>query len=359
MTRSMPCVVRSRDTHTTARCAVCWTSRRLPRFMRAAAGVGFALLVAGCATKGFDLQGHRGARGLAPENTLPAFATALTLGVTTLELDVGITKDEAIVVSHDPYLNPDIVRGPDGAWLKEKGPPIRSLTFAELSRYDFGRINPESRYAKTQADQKPVDGTRMPRLAEVFALARRAGNHSMRFNIETKLSPLEPAQTLPPNEFAERLLAVIYADGMAQQVTIQSFDWRTLQRVQALAPEIPTVYLSAQQKFFDNILADKPEGSPWVAGFQAKDHGGSVPGMVKAAGGRIWSPYFGDVDAKKIEEAHALGLDVVVWTVNKPEDIERLLDLKVDGIISDRPDFVRVAMAKREMRLPRPTPVTP
>src|SRR6186997_2257473 len=102
-----------------------------------------ALALGGCATKVFDLQGHRGARGLAPENTLPAFATALTLGVTTLELDVGVTKDDVVVVSHDPYLNPDIVRGADGAWLKEKGPPIRSLTFAELQRYDFGRIDPK------------------------------------------------------------------------------------------------------------------------------------------------------------------------------------------------------------------------
>jgi len=317
-----------------------------------------ALLVAGCATKVFDLEGHRGARGLAPENTLPAFATALTIGVTTLELDVGITKDDVVVVSHDPYLNPDIVRGPDGDWLKEKGPPLRSLTFAELQRYDFGRIDPRKPYAQTHATQKAVDGTRMPRLAEVFELTRRARNYDVRFNIETKLSPLEPAQTLPPDPFVDRLLAVIYADGMASQVTIQSFDWRTLQRVQAAAPAIPTVYLSAQQEFFDNILVGKPEGSPWVAGFQAKDHGDSVPRMVKAAGGHIWSPYFADVDQARIDEAHALGLDVVVWTVNKPEDIEKMLALKVDGIISDRPDLVREAMAKREMRLPRPTPLT-
>src|SRR6188472_3493310 len=105
-----------------------------------------AILAAALPALAFDLQGHRGARGLAPENTLPAFATALSLGVVTLELDTGITKDGVVVVSHDPYLNPDITRGPDGAWLKEKGPPLRTLTFAELQRYDFGRINPQSRY---------------------------------------------------------------------------------------------------------------------------------------------------------------------------------------------------------------------
>jgi glycerophosphoryl diester phosphodiesterase len=317
----------------------------------------FALTLAGCATKVFDLQGHRGSRGLAPENTLPAFATALSLGVVTLELDTAITRDGVIVVSHDPYLNPDITRGPDGTFLKDKGPPISTLTFAELQRYDFGRVNPESRYAKTLPEQKAVDGTRMPRLSEVFALTRRARNYDVRFNIETKISPLAPEQTLGPVEFVERLLAVIDANGMTGQVTIQSFDWRTLRHAQQIAPDIPTVYLSVQQKFFDNIGVDKADGSPWVAGFQAMDHGNSVPRMVHAAGGRIWSPYFGDVDQRKIDEAHALGESVVVWTVNKPEDIEKMLELKVDGIISDRPDLVRKAMAARNMPLPRPTPV--
>src|SRR5689334_14736222 len=109
---------------------------RLPLTFAAA----LALLLAGCTT--FDLQGHRGARGLAPENTLPAFERALDLGVRTLELDVAITRDGVLVISHDPYLNPDIVRGPDGQWLEKRGPTISSLTFAELQRYDVGRIKP-------------------------------------------------------------------------------------------------------------------------------------------------------------------------------------------------------------------------
>ena len=317
-----------------------------------------AVLLASCATQTFDLQGHRGARGLAPENTLPAFATALSLGVTTLELDVAVTRDDVIVVTHDPYLNPDITRA-NGAWLGAKGPTIRSLEFRELQRYDVGRINPESRYATTQPQQQAVDGTQIPRLADVFMLARRSGNRDIRFNIETKLSPLSPGDTLPPDTFADRLVVMIYANGMQQQVTIQSFDWRTLQRVQQIAPEIPTVYLTAQQNFLDNIAAGKPEGSPWTAGIQARDHRGSVARMVHAAGGRVWSPFFRDVDRAKVDEAHALGLRVVVWTVNLPDDITKMLDLGVDGIISDRPDVVRTAMTARGMPLPKATPVRP
>jgi glycerophosphoryl diester phosphodiesterase len=301
-------------------------------------------LLAGCATR-FDLQGHRGARGLAPENSLPAFSKALEIGVDTLELDTGVTKDGVVVVNHDPLLNPDIARK-DGKWLEKKGPAIFAATYAELQQYDVGRLKPDSNYAKRYPDQQAVDGTRIPRLADLFDLVKRSGNTSVRFNIETKISPLEPAETLAPEPFAQALIAEIRKAGMQSRATIQSFDWRTLQIVQKLAPEIPTVYLTAQQRFLDNVAADKPEGSPWVAGFQFKQHG-SVPKMIKAAGGTIWSPYFVDVDAAKVKEAHDLGLKVVVWTVNDVPNIRKMLDLKVDGIISDRPDIVKTELAAR------------
>ncbi len=309
-------------------------------------------------TLAFDLQGHRGARGLAPENTLPAFATALTLGVTTLELDTGITKDGVVVISHNQALNPDITRDKDGKWLTREGSAIHDRTFEELQQYDVGRIKPGTDYARQFPDQKAVDGSHIPRLEDLFALVRRAGNEQVRFNIETKLSPLAPAEAPDPETFASTLIGLIREEGMASRVTIQSFDWRTLQVVQRIAPEIPTVYLSAQQRFLDTIGADKGTSSPWTAGVSYKDHG-SVPKMVKAAGGPIWSPYVGDLTEFKLKEAHTLGLSVVVWTVNDPAQINRLLDLGVDGIISDRPDIARQVLAKRGLPLPPATPVTP
>lgn len=302
------------------------------------------LLLGGCATR-FDLQGHRGARGLAPENSLPAFAKALEIGVDTLEMDTGVTKDGVVVVTHDPLLNPDIARK-DGKWIAQKGPAIYAMTFAELQQYDVGRLKPDSNYAKRYPEQQAADGTRIPRLADVFDLVKRSGNASTRFNIETKISPLEPGETLAPEPFVQALIAEIRKAGLQGRATIQSFDWRTLQIAQKAAPEIPTVYLTAQQRFLDNVAADKPEGSPWVAGFQFKQHG-SVPRMVKAAGGGIWSPYFGDVDAAKVKEAHDLGLKVVVWTVNDVPNVRKMLELGVDGIISDRPDIVKAELAAR------------
>ncbi|HET9650555.1 MAG TPA: glycerophosphodiester phosphodiesterase [Usitatibacter sp.] len=310
-------------------------------------------LIGAAPVPAFDLEGHRGARGLAPENTLPAFEKALEIGVTTLELDTGITRDGVVVVSHERSLNPALTRGPDGQWLERFGPAIHELTYAELQRYDVGRLKPETGYARQFPAQQAVDGTHIPRLAEVFALARGRG---VRFNIETKVSPEAPGETLAPEAFARRVIEEIRKAGMASRSTLQSFDWRTLQVAQREAPEIATVYLSAQQRFMDNICAPPAGGkpdpvvadcapSPWTAGFQLKDHG-SVPKMVKAAGGAAWSPYFRDVDDAKIREAHALGLKVIVWTVNDPADMQRMVDLGVDGLITDRPDLARKMTGK-------------
>jgi len=305
-----------------------------------------------------DIQGHRGARGLKPENTLPAFAHALTLGVTTLELDCAVTKDGVVVVSHDSTLNPVITRGPDGKWLQGEGPPIRQFTYAELQRFDVGRIDPQNAYAKRFPRQQPVDSTRMPRLANVFALARKSGNNSIRFNIETKISPLHPERTVSPEAFARAFIDVIKKEQMESRVTIQSFDWRTLKVVQQEAPEIATSYLTAQQGFMDNLQAGKRE-SPWTAGLRLNNFGGSIPRLVKAAGGAVWSPYHAETTREQVQEAQALELKVVVWTVNEPADMRRMIEWRVDGIISDYPDLLRQVAGEMGVALPAPAPVAP
>lgn len=307
----------------------------------------------------FDLQGHRGARGLMPENTLPGFAKALSIGVTTLELDVGVTRDGVVVVGHDMRLNPAIVREPDGKWLAGEGPRLRSLTFAELGVYDVGRLNPDHRYARRFAHQEPVDGARIPSLAEVIALTRKAGNDKVRFNVETKLSPTEPELTLEPEAFAGAVLDVLREEGVLRRASIQSFDWRALRHVQRIAPGIPTVYLSAQQRWLDNIQKGRPGPSAWTAGLDVDDYGGSVPRLVKTAGGGVWSPYYKEVDGALLREAHDLGLEVVVWTVNDPLKMGALIDLGVDGIITDYPDRLRRVLAQKGCDLPTPTPVGP
>lgn len=305
-----------------------------------------------------DIQGHRGARGLAPENTLTAFARALSLGVTTLELDCAVTRDGVVVVSHDPALNPDLTRTPDGKWLPRPGPRIRELAYEQLRRYDVGRLKPDTAYARRFPDQRPVDGERIPRLADVFALVKRSGNAAVRFNIETKISPLAPEDTTDPEDFARRLIGAVRSSGMEERTEIQSFDWRTLAIIQKEAPGIPTVYLSAQQDFMNNIEGRR-RSSRWTAGLHVSRFGGSIPRMVKAAGGAVWSPYYRELTPESLEEARALGLKVVPWTVNGPADMKRLIGWGVDGIISDRPDILRKVAGDMNAALPAPTPVAP
>ena len=261
-----------------------------------------------------DLQGHRGARGHAPENTLPSFELAVSMGVDTLELDVGVTRDGVVVIHHDRRLNPDVARK-DGQWVAAPAPLIHALSFSELQRYDVGRIRPGSEYAARFPHQKPIDGTRIPRLADLFAKMR---NGKVRFNIETKLVPQAPDETLAPEPFARAVIAEVRKAGVAQRTTIQSFDFRTLKVVEREAPEIATAYLTSGKN--------------------------SDPAKVHEAGARVWSPESRDLDAQKVAEARKLNLRIIAWTVNEPDEIRRVLALKLDGIISDYPDRVRAAL---------------
>jgi glycerophosphoryl diester phosphodiesterase len=297
----------------------------------------FLLVSASAGALAFDAQGHRGARGLAPENTLPAFERALEAGVTTLELDIGVTADG--VGSPLPI---DLRRT-----MKDKGPTLSSLTFTQLQAYDVGRINPETPYGKTFSSQVPRDGTRVPALAALFALVKARGADEVRFNIETKINPTQPDETVNPEQMVRALLNTVREAGLTRRVTIQSFDWRTLQIVQGVEPAIPTVYLSIQTANTDNI-----RDGAWTAGFKLADHG-SLPRMVKAAGGAVWSPNGGAVTEALVKEAQAIGLKVIPWTINNPADMERLIGWGVDGIITDYPDRLRTVMQQRGLPLPR------
>lgn len=299
----------------------------------------------------FDLEGHRGTRGLAPENTLAAFRQAIDIGVTTIETDMAVTKDDVIVISHDPFLNPDLVRDAEGHWLAAKGPPIRALTLAELSRYDIGRMNPASQYARQFPDQQAVDGERFPQLSQLFELGKKSGK-PVRFNIETKITPTSGADTPEPATFVRLVVAAVRGAGVSERVTVQSFDWRTLVEVRRIAPDIELSCLTIQTK--DNDTVTSPDGgpSPWHAGFALRDHGGSLPATVKAAGCGVWSMFWRNLTARELAEAHALGLKVLPWTVNDRSEMRRLIDLGVDGIITDYPDRLRSVMAEKGMPLP-------
>jgi glycerophosphoryl diester phosphodiesterase len=300
----------------------------------------------------FDLQGHRGARGLAPENTIEAFTTALAIGVTTLELDLAMTRDGVLVVHHDEWLNPDTTRDANGNFLSAPGTAIHALTLEQVRRYDVGRIKPGTAYASRFSQQRPMDGARIPTLAEVFDLVRRTGAGHVRFNVETKITPTSGTEVPPPEIFAGTVARAIQAAGLTARATVQSFDWRTLVVLRRVAPEIERVCLTSEQPDWDTIERGRPGPSPWTAGLDVDDYGGSTPRLVAAAACSVWSPALRDLTGESIAQAKALGLKVIPWTVNERPDMERLIALGVDGIITDYPDRLRAVMASKKMPLP-------
>ncbi len=274
-------------------------------------------------TRIFDIQGHRGARGLFPENTLEGFLAAAALGVGAFELDVGMTADGVPVVVHDPLLNPDIVRGPDGLWLAEPGPAVWSLTLAELQTYDVGRLRPGSRAAGLFADQRSHDGARIPTLAAVLDALPGA-----RFTIEIKTDPAHPAWTATPTALAEASLTVIDKAKAAARVLVEAFDWRVQHHIRRIRPDIRLAWLTRPETVLNAAL--------WWDGAEPLP---SVPAAVAAQGGPVWAPDYASLTRDQVLEAHALGLSVLPWTVNRPDDMRRLMDWGVDGLISARPDL--------------------
>lgn len=252
-----------------------------------------------------QVHGHRGARAVRPENTLPAFAYAMEQGVDVLELDLAVTRDDVLVVSHDARMNPAFCAGPAGAETL-----IRKMTVAELRQWDCGaKANPA--FPKQQA----VPGTRVPTLQEVFDLVKAKGAN-VEFNIETKISPAKPDQTPPPERFAEMVRDMVRANGLTSRVILQSFDFRTLHAMKRLEP---AMRLSA--------LYPNSAGLPHRTLLE----------LAHEAGAGIVSPEFKTVKAEEVAAAHKAGLVIVPWTANTPAQWDALIAAQVDAIISDDP----------------------
>ena len=255
------------------------------------------------------VHGHRGARARRPENTIPAFQYAIEQGVDALEMDMAVTKDNVIVISHDPILEGPVCTGPAPKAV------IHELTLAEVRQWDCGAVqNPRF------ATQQTIPGTRMPTLDEVFQLA---GRGSFDYNIETKSFPDKPEYTPPPEEFARMVLDKIRKHKLEKRIILQSFDFRTLIAMRKLAPEIRLSALTeTDRRDFTAIAGD-------------------------AGKAEIVSPEFHLVTVAKVEAAHQAGLEVVPWTANTPADWDRLIQAKVDAIITDDPAELIAYLKKR------------
>ena len=267
----------------------------------------------------FDKQGHRGCRGLMPENTIPAMLNAIGLGVTTLEMDVVITKDKKVILSHEQWFGQDITTKPDGSYMGEREERkfnIYWMTYEQTKSFDVG-LKPHPRFPRQQKMKvtKPLLAEVLDTVSSYMMTARRP---PLYYNIETKTNPeFDGVFNPPPGEFVELLMGVIREKGIEDHTIIQSFDFRTLQYLHKHYPEIKTAMLIVE--------SDKRSFEQ-----QVKDLGFTPT---------IYSPAYALVNEKLISACHKRNMKIIPWTVNDKESIDRLKAMGVDGIISDYPDL--------------------
>lgn len=317
-------------------------------------------------SRSFDVQAHRGGLGLRPESTLASFGNALQLGVSTLELDIQITKDGYAVVTHDRRINPakcadtaPVTPG-DPQFPYAQGKYIKDLTLAQVRTLDCG-----TRQLAGYPEQQVVPGAGMPLLSEVIDLVKRYDADDVKLNIETKVEAGAPHETAPREQFVQVVAAEIRKAKIEKQVTIQSFDWGALMRMGQVAPRLPLVALTN----IDFLQVDRPGASPWLGGIDIDDFNDDPIAAIKSFGADAFSPVHGTpqggsvndpnyvpyVTAAMVRHAHRNGIEVVPWTIDDPATMEKLIDDGVDGIITDYPDRLRTVLAERSgFRLPEP-----
>lgn len=309
----------------------------------------------------FDFEAHRGGRDARPENTLWSYAYAIEQGATSIECDMQLSGDGQIVMSHNPILNPDITRGPDGKYVKAGAYDIRKMKVADIKKFDVSRIDPKIEYHKLHGRTQVLpEKAEIPTLEELLKLLDSCDDKSIILNIETKSYPdpaekAEHAANADPEKFVKAFNALVKKHNMEDRVVLQSFDWRTLEIEHRLNPKISLSALWSQQPSWgrssENLRPYEEGASPWLGGLDIDDFKGDAVKAAHSIGADVISPYYKELSADMVDEAHALGMKVVPWTVNDERDMAMLYDMGVDGIISDKPWVLRNFLEKRGAKI--------
>ena len=312
----------------------------------------------------FDLEAHRGGRDVRPENTLYSYAYAIELGATSIECDMQLTKDGQIVMSHNPILNSDITRDENGNYIENNKYDIRLMTVDELKKFDVGVMDPNcGEYYDLHGKTQFTYDAKIPTLEELMQLIQSYGDKNIVLNIETKSYP-DPASAgyknnADPKKFVEVFNNIVKKYDMEDRVVLQSFDWQTLIEMKKLNPNISTSALWQKQPSWgrdsESLRRYEKKKSPWLGGLDIKDYQGNPVKAAHAIGADIISPYYTEISKQDVDEAHSLGMKVVPWTVNNEKDMNMLLDMGVDGIISDKPWLLKQVLEKRNIKLHTPT----
>ena len=312
----------------------------------------------------FDLEAHRGGRDVRPENTLYSYAYAIELGATSIECDMQLTKDGQIVMSHNPILNSDITRDENGNYIENNKYDIRLMTVDELKKFDVGVMDPNcGEYYDLHGKTQFTYDAKIPTLEELMQLIQSYGDKNIVSNIETKSYPdptsAEYRNNADPKKFVEIFNNIVKKYDMEDRVVLQSFDWQTLIEMKKLNPNISTSALWQEQPSWgrdsESLRRYEKKKSPWLGGLDIKDYQGNPVKAAHAIGADIISPYYTEISKQDVDEAHSLGMKVVPWTVNNEKDMNMLLDMGVDGIISDKPWLLKQVLEKRNIKLHTPT----
>lgn len=293
--------------------------------------------------------GHRGARGILPENSIVGFDFALSIGVDLLEFDVLLTADDVPVITHNHELHGSAVRGPDGKFLNGERPRVASLRMEEMAQFDVGRLDGATEYGGRFPDQAQLDGVRVPRLTELLQLVSQPKYANACLMLELKSDP----ELAHDSEARERIVSTVCnevrAAGLTDRTLLHSFDWALLAECRRQAPDMPVSFLTQLHESPDDVGED----SAILITPDLVRPDISVPDEVSRAGGSLWCPHFSEITAGDLARARELDLCVAVWTVNETADIDAMIDMHVDAIVTDYPGRVQRRLSDRGYRWAR------
>lgn len=291
------------------------------------------------------IVGHRGARGVLPENSMIGFDFSLSIGVPLLEFDVVLTADDIPVITHNHRLHAPSFRDADGQFLTGEEPKVSTLTFEQILKFDVGRLDGNSAYGQRFPDQAQMDGVRVPRLLDLLDLVSDPQHSDACLMLELKSDPDLAHDARYREKFVRLVLQEVRSRALSSRAVLHSFDWNLLEECQRQAPDMPSSYLTQLPENAEDVGEDSSKAV--CPDFRGRK--GDIPLLVKQAGGSLWCPYYADVTAENVELAKDLGLCVAVWTVNDPVDIAKMIDLRVDAIVSDYPGRVQRHLSDRGM----------
>jgi len=276
------------------------------------------------------IYGHRGARGVLPENTLESFKYLFENNIHSYETDILISKDFIPVITHDFRLDPSYTKDINDNWIEDENIKIIDLTYDQILQFDVGTLNKLSKYGRKFINQKSLQNQKIPKLSELLKLTSDNIVEDLLINLEIKSTPIEKNLTPEPDEMVKIIIDEVSRSNLEDRIIYSSFDWRVLREIKERDSKIPRAYLTsgARGKIYDK--------SPWLD-FTPLHNGVELPELIKALGGSAWHPNYKDVNKEIVQTSHDKGLPVNVWTVNRESDMLRMIDYGVDGIMTDYP----------------------